>query len=172
MTLRLTSITLLILTALEPRLALAQAAQPQPAAAALNIAGDIASPVQLSLADLAKMPRATATVHEMDGSSNRYEGVALRDVLTRAGAPLGKDFRGKAVSTCVLAKARDGYAAVFTLGEVDPDFGNEQIIVADKRNGEPLPENQGPFRIVCPNDKHGARSVRMLETLEVMRLRK
>ena len=167
MTKRGIRIDVLTLAALFSGLALGQVTQ-----ATLAVTGDISSPLQLSLDDLAKMPRATATVHEMDGSSNRYEGVALRDVLARAGAPLGKAFRGKAVSTCVLAKARDGYEAVFALGEVEPDFGNEQIIVADKRNGAPLPANQGPFCIVCPNDKHGARSVRMLETLEVMQLRK
>lgn len=145
----------------------------QPAAqSTLAVTGDVASPSHFSPDDLAKMPRQTVTVHEMDGATNRYEGVALRDILERAGAPLGKAFRGKAVSTYVLAKAGDGYEVVFTLGEIDPDFGNESIIVADRRNGEPLPANQGPFRIVCPNDKHGARSARMLESLEVVRLRK
>ena len=59
---------------------------------------------------------------------------------------------------------------VFTLGELDAAFGNEQILVADKRDGKPLFGYQGPFRLVCPNDKAGARSVRMLETLEFVRL--
>ena len=72
----------------------------------------------------------------------------------------------------MLAKAHDGYQVVFTLGEIDPAFGNEQIIVADKRDGKPLFGYQGPFRLVCPNDKAGARSVRMLETLEIVRLQK
>jgi DMSO/TMAO reductase YedYZ molybdopterin-dependent catalytic subunit len=146
-------------------LALAQSAP------TLAVTGDVPSPLQLSLNDLAKMPRQTVSVHEMDGSTNQYEGVPLAEVLKRAGAPIGA-MRGKAVSTYVLAKAHDGYEVVFTLGEIDPDFGNESIIVADKRNGEPLSATQGPFRIVCPNDKHGARSERMLETLEVVRLRK
>jgi hypothetical protein len=64
----------------------------------------------------------------------------------------------------------DGYQVTFTLGELDPQFGNESILVADKRDGKPLPDKQGPFRLVCPNDHEGARSVRMLETLEVVRL--
>ena len=53
---------------------------------------------------------------------------------------------------------------------MDAAFGNEQILVADKRDGKPLFGYQGPFRLVCPNDKAGARSVRMLETLEFVRL--
>jgi hypothetical protein len=55
---------------------------------------------------------------------------------------------------------------------MDDAFGNESIIVADKRDAKPLFGYQGPFRLVCPNDKAGARSVRMLETLEVVRLQK
>jgi hypothetical protein len=46
------------------------------------------------------------------------------------------------------------------------------VIIADKRDGKPLFEYQGPLRLVCPNDKAGARSVRMLETLEFVRLLK
>lgn len=146
---------------------------PQPSAPAiLNVIGDVSSPLQLKADDLMKMPRETVSVKEEDGSSIQYEGVPLREVLARAGAPLGKNLRGKALTTYVLAKAHDDYAVLFALAEVDAAFGNESILVADKRDGKPLFGYQGPFRLVCPNDKAGARSVRMLETLEVVRLRK
>ena len=49
---------------------------------------------------------------------------------------------------------------------------NYPILVADKRDGQPLPSEQGPLRIVCPDDKEGARSVRMLQSLQVVQLRK
>jgi hypothetical protein len=100
-----------------------------------------------------------------------YEGVPLRDVLKKAGLPLGK-LRGKALTTYILAKAHDGYQVVFTLGEIDAELGNQQILVADKRDGKALFGYQGPFRLICPHDKAGARSVRMLESLEIVRLRK
>ena len=54
-----------------------------------------------------------------------------------------------------------------SVGELDPDLGGARIIVADKRDGKPLFEYQGPFRLVIPADKEGARSVLMLERLEV-----
>ena len=101
-----------------------------------------------------------------------YEGVPLGEILKRAGAPIEKELRGKALASYVLAQARDGYQVVFTLAEVAPDFANEPIVVADRRDGKPLPEPQGPLRLVCPNDKAGARSVRMLQSLEIVRLRK
>jgi hypothetical protein len=143
-----------------------------PPAAVLAVQGDIGSPLSLTADDLAKMPRETVSVPAPDGTKIVYEGVTLLEVLQKAGAPLGKQLRGKALTTYVLAKAHDGYQVVFTVGEVDSQFGNESILVADKRDGKPLPDKQGPFRLVCPNDKEGARSVRMLETLEIVRLAK
>lgn len=142
------------------------------APAVLSIKGDVSAPLELKADDLAKMARETASVKEQDGSEIQYEGVPLRAVLERAGAPLGKNLRGKALTTYVVAKAKDGYEVVFTLGEIDAAFGNEAILIADKRDGKALFGYQGPFRLVCPNDKAGARSVRMLETLEVVRLQK
>lgn len=140
--------------------------------AVLAVTGDVSSPLQLTAEDLAKFPRESVSVQEQDGSKIQYEGVALRDVLAKAGAPLGKELRGKALASYILAKARDGYEVVFTLGEIDAGFGNQTILIADKRDGKPLFGYQGPFRLVCPNDKAGARSVRMLESLELVRLKK
>lgn len=142
------------------------------APAIVTITGDVSSPLQLNAEDFAKMPRETVSVSEQDGASVQYEGVPLREILKRAGAPLGKELRGKALSTYILAKAHDGYQVVFALAEVDASFANESILLADKRDGKPLFGYQGPFRLVCPNDKAGARSVRMLETLEIVRLKK
>jgi hypothetical protein len=85
---------------------------------------------------------------------------------------MGKQLRGKALATYVLATAHDGYQVVFSLAEVAPEFANETILVADRREGKPMVEPLGPFRIVCANDQAQARGVRMLEKLEVVRLRK
>jgi DMSO/TMAO reductase YedYZ molybdopterin-dependent catalytic subunit len=143
-----------------------------PPAAVLSVQGDVAAPLSLTADDLAKMPRETVSLPAPDGSKTVYEGVKLFEVLRKAGAPFGEKLRGKALATYVLAKAQDGYQVAFTLGELDPQFGNESILLADTRDGKPLPDKQGPFRLVCPNDKEGARSVRMLQTLEVVRLAK
>jgi len=143
-----------------------------PPVAVLSVQGDIATPLMLTASDLAKMPRETVSVPAPDGSRIVYQGVSLFAVLEKAGVPTGGKLRGKALASYVLAKARDGYQVAFTLGELDPQFGNESILIADTRDGKPLPDRQGPFRLVCPNDKEGARSVRMLETLEVVRLAK
>ena len=149
-----------------------QTDSPTAAPPQLAVRGDVSRPLILKADDLAGMPRETVSVPDQDGTKVAYEGVPLREVLKRAGIPLGTELRGKALASYVLAKAHDGYEVVFSLGEIDTSFGNEAILIADKRDGKPLFGYQGPFRLVCPNDKAGARSVRRLETLEFVRLQK
>jgi DMSO/TMAO reductase YedYZ molybdopterin-dependent catalytic subunit len=138
----------------------------------LAVTGDVATPLSLKAEDLAGMPREKVTIPEQDGSLIEYEGVPLVEIMKKAGAPLGGQLRKNALASYILAKAQDGYQVVFTLGEIDAAFANEKILVADKRDGKPLFGYQGPFRLVCPNDKAGARSVRMLQTLEFVKLLK
>jgi DMSO/TMAO reductase YedYZ molybdopterin-dependent catalytic subunit len=136
---------------------------------ALIIAGDVAQPLTIKPADLKTMPRTTVTVSE-EGRQVSYEGVLVGELLKRAGAPVGRDLSGKAVATYVRASAKDGYQVVFSLAELDPAFTPNDIIVADTIDGKPLFDYQGPLRIVAPHDKRGARSIRMLQRLEVVRL--
>jgi hypothetical protein len=170
MTTRHLLVQIWIPTAICLGLVYAQAPQ-QSGPPAIAISGDGTRPLTLKAEDIASMPREKATVPEQDGTQVEYEGVPLRELLKKAGLPFGK-LRGKALTTYILAKAHDGYQVVFTLGEIDAEFGNQQILVADKRDGKALFGYQGPFRLVCPHDKAGARSVRMLESLEIVRLQK
>jgi hypothetical protein len=117
------------------------------------------------------MARTTVTMSE-EGREMQYGGVLVGDVLKRAGAPLGRDLTGAAVATYVVASAKDGYQVVFSLAELDPAFTPNDIIIADTIDGKPLFDYQGPLRIVAPHDKRGARSIRMLQKIDVVRLRK
>jgi DMSO/TMAO reductase YedYZ molybdopterin-dependent catalytic subunit len=143
-----------------------------PASTTLIIGGDIPTPLTLKVEDLAKMPRQTIVLTEADGSKTEYEGVALVEILKRAGAPVGKGLRGNALASYVVAKAHDGYQVVYSLAELDPELTEGRFIVADKRDGKPLFGYQGPFRIVAGTDKAAARSVRMLDEIDVVRLKK
>jgi hypothetical protein len=58
------------------------------------------------------------------------------------------------------------------VGELDPDLSGDRVIVADRADGKPIEGDRGPFRIVVPQDTRGARSIRMLERIEIVRLRK
>jgi len=139
--------------------------------ATLLIGGDVKTPLALKAADLKSMPRTTVVLSD-GGRDMKYEGVLVGELLKRAGAPVGADFRGPAVATYVLATAKDGYQAVFSLAELDPEFTSNEVLVADTADGKPLAEPQGPLRLVSPHDKRPARGVRMLIKLEVVRVAK
>jgi DMSO/TMAO reductase YedYZ molybdopterin-dependent catalytic subunit len=147
------------------------AAQVAATAVTLSIAGDVTTPITLTPTELKAMPRSTVKV-EADGQTTTYEGVLVGELLKRAGAPVGAALRGDAISTYIVAIAKDGYQAVFSIAELDPAFTGSEILVADTADGKPLFEYQGPLRIVCPKDTKGARSVRMLERINVVRLKK
>jgi hypothetical protein len=96
--------------------------------------------------------------------------VLLPDLLRAAGATFGKELRGPLLAAYVLAEAKDGYRVVYSIGEVDPDTGNAQILVADKKNGDPLPVAEGPYRFVLPQDKRAARWIRQTTRISVHQL--
>ena len=135
----------------------------------VRVSGAVSQPLALSLQDLAAMPRTKVTAKEHDITAT-YEGVTLAEILQKAGAPMGKLLRGKAMATYVLVTAKDGYRVVFALPELDPDFtdASQKIILADTADGKPLPEKQGPVRIIVPQEKRGGRWIRMVESIEVV----
>ena len=119
--------------------------------------------VIMTAADLVAMPRHSVTANQ-HGKEVTYEGVYMRDVLAKAGVPFGADLKGKALSMYVLATAHDGYAVVYTLTEMDPAFSEGDLLIADKVGGPP----EGPFRVIAPHDRKPARSLRMLESIDVV----
>jgi len=139
------------------------------ATAELRISGDVATPLTLSASDLKNMPRQTLKVmNPHEKKEEIYEGVAIRELLRRAGVPQNEKLRGAAMAIYVVAEASDGYRAVFSLAELDSDIQDSDVIVADTLNGAALAEKQGPFKMVAPHDKRPARWVRMLKSLTVM----
>lgn len=138
---------------------------------ALTVAGDVATPLSVTPEQLKTFPRTKVEVKE-EGRTLVYEGVLVGEILKRAGATLGAELRGNAIASYVVASATDGYQVVFSLGELDPALTGNDIIVADTIDGKPLFAYQGPLRIVAPKDARGARSIRMLQRLEVVRLKK
>jgi len=147
-------------------------AQERPHSGTLVVVADPSKPLTLKPPDLAAMPRTTITVKQPDGRGVTHEGVLVAELLKRAGVPLGKALRGDAMATYVVASATDGYRVIFSLAELDPEFTGSEIMVADRTNGQPLLADQGPLRLVAPKDLAGARSIRMLERIEVVRLLK
>lgn len=141
---------------------------------ALRIAGvagrdGVAKPaLELSLADIAAMPRTTLPGKTHDGKDHTFEGVAMAELLRRAGLPQGENVRGPLLARYILVSAHDGYRALFSLPEFDPAFTDSRAIIADKMDGQPLSAHDGPLRLVLPSEKREARWVRMVERIEIL----
>ncbi len=143
-------------------------AQAPAAAARLEITGAVRTPLFLSAAELKAMARTTVHTGGQGGQLTQvYEGVALAELLQRAGVPQGDDLGGPWLAAYVVAVAADGYRAVFSLAELDAGVGDSQVLVADTLDGAPLAEGLGPFRLVVPGDRRAGRWVRMLKSVTV-----
>lgn len=149
-------------------LSLTAVAQTVPAPVGVQVISDnLAQPIRLSPAQLAKLPRQQVTRPDHDGKKRTYSGVALYAVLTTAGAKLGPDLPRKVLAHYVLVSAADGYQAVFALAELDPAFAPRPVLLADRCDGQPLPATAGPYQIIVPDEKKMGRCVRQVQSLRV-----
>jgi hypothetical protein len=124
--------------------------------------------LQFTLADLAAMPRVSVQGKTHDGKDHGFEGVALAELLHRAGLPQGEDVRGPVLTRYILVTAHDGYRVLFSLAELDPAFSDSRALLADRMDGQPLNSRDGPLRIVLPSEKREARWIRMVERIEIL----
>lgn len=163
------SLVMLLLTAVMPFAGRNEAHPFQTAAPQhLKVYGTVTTPLDLSAAELKQFSRKTLkTVNPHSQKEETYEGIAVQELLHRAGVAEGENVRGTVMTTYVLAEASDGYRVVFSLGELDAGIGDNGALVADTLDGGPLDNKHGPFQLVVPHDKRAARWVRMLTSLQV-----
>ncbi len=135
----------------------------------LSVSGEVEKPLKLTAADLAKLPHRSVRAKGHDGKEAEFDGVPVFEVLKLAGVKFGEDLRGKNLALYLLVEAADGYRAVFALPELDPAYTDKLILLADKREGKPLDDKEGPLRIVIPDEKHQSRWVRQVTGLVVKR---
>jgi hypothetical protein len=134
----------------------------------LTIQTDSGKQVVLSRADLETLPHIKATAAEHSSGQVNFEGVTLKSVLEKAGVAFGESMKGKRLTHCLLVEASDGYRVVIALPELDPAFTDKRTLLAFLRDGKPLGEKEGPYRIVIPDEKRMARWVRQLTTLKIV----
>jgi hypothetical protein len=132
------------------------------AAAALAVGGSAKVDAAL-LAGLAPV-EATLNFH---GEVHHCSGPTLAAVVAKLGLPANETLRGAALQRGIMVHARDGYAVLFSLGELDPGTGAEPAIIATQCDGKQIGPDEGPYRLVLPNDKRPARSVRQVESIEL-----
>ncbi|PSD44278.1 molybdopterin-binding protein [Elizabethkingia anophelis] len=138
----------------------------------LKVSGDVLHPLEFTLSDLSKLKHKNASLKDKDGNTHIYSGVALQDILLKAGVPSGKELHGENLSKYLLVKCTDGYQVLFSLAELDPSIADKNIIIADSVDGKPLPDAKGPLRIVAEGEKKPARSPYQVAALVIGKINK
>jgi hypothetical protein len=136
----------------------------------LTIQTEAGKQIVLTRTDIESLPH-VKVASTASGASATYEGVALRAVLERAGVGFGETLKGKRLASCLLVEAADGYRVVIALPEIDPGFIDKQVVLASSKDGKPLDDKEGPYRIVILDEKRMARWVRQVTTLKIVDVR-
>jgi DMSO/TMAO reductase YedYZ molybdopterin-dependent catalytic subunit len=139
----------------------AQAATDPP----LAVTGLVSNPLHLTLAELGTFPVTHVSATQVSGHGPvplDCSGASLAAILDKAGLNVGNKNNAR-LGHSVLVTADDGYAIAFSMGEIDPDYGSENVIVATQCNGKTL-ENP---RLVVSSDKHAGRAVQGVVSIEV-----
>jgi DMSO/TMAO reductase YedYZ molybdopterin-dependent catalytic subunit len=137
----------------------------------LDLLGDLPNPRRIDLSELHGLPRVevrTTDPHD-PGKEIVYSGTPLVETLKAGGLLLDSGMGGlrETVKMTVIVEATDGYLAVFSLAELDPELTDRIILLADTKDGQPLPLREGPLRIIVPGEKRPARWVRQVKALTV-----
>ena len=111
----------------------------------------------------------------LQGTKHQVTGVRLDKVLTHLGftpGPMGKDVpvsvKRAGFRKVVVATARDGFQAVFTVAECFQGMGPGEVLVVWAVDGKPLAPADGPLRLAVLTDAEPSRSLRQLKKLEIV----
>ena len=128
-----------------------------------TVSGAIAAPKTFDLAELKSLPRLTATV-----TGTAWAGVSLWALLDKSvGIASDPAVKNDVLTKTLVATGNDGYRVAFSLGELDPAFGNQPDLIAYEADGKPIGPD-GFARLIVPNDVKGGRHVSRLVSLQVV----
>ncbi len=135
----------------------------------LRVGGEVQHRLELDLKKLEALPPANENVWYFAGGSavnTTWTGALLLDVLNAAVLNLDPNVKNDILRKIIIVTGSDGYQAVIAGGEIEPQFGGEQIIIAYKNDGQLL-GSDGFARLVVPGDKSGGRAVANIVRIEV-----
>lgn len=140
----------------------------------LRIGGAVEHPVVYDLGTLQALPTRSQTVSFQSGAgfqTHTYVGASTWDVLERAGVSIDPAIKNDALNRVVMVTGTDGYRSVFSLGELDPAFGNRASLLAHAEvvGGATVPLGSDGFvRVTAPGDVRGGRYVSGAVSVDVL----
>lgn len=92
-------------------------------------------------------------LEDTSGNVTIYHGTPLLEVLEKNGLDL-RTMAGerKSAAEVVLVAARDGYSVAFSVGELRGNRSNPRVFLVSETSAGPLPENEGPVRLIVYGD--------------------
>ena len=136
------------------------------ASAALTVTLADGTRRMLDLAELQALPTQTASLKRRDGTPYTVTGVSV------AGLDLSQNLGPAFIAGhALVARAADGYRAVFGLTVADPHFGTPPLLVTwTDEEGSALPAKRGPLQLIHTSEARPVRWVRQLVAIEVKAL--
>lgn len=137
-----------------------------PSDGALHVGGQVYNPLVLTMDNLRAYPSQTAEVTYLsseDTVNASFTGVLLWEILSNAQVNFNADIGNDKLGFYIVATGSNGFQVVIAWGEIDPEFGNQPILVAYEKDGTALDTAQ----LVVPGDSRGGRYVSGLVSLEV-----
>jgi DMSO/TMAO reductase YedYZ molybdopterin-dependent catalytic subunit len=134
-----------------------------------KITGEVQNPTTYDEDSLGALPHSTedvAFLTKTGPQSGSFQGVLLWDLLNKAGITSDPNRHGQ--FQYVEVTSTDCYQVVLALGEINPGFGGEQVLVADGANGAPLGSDTGFARLIVPGDKFGGRDAFWITSIKVL----
>ena len=129
----------------------------------ITAAGEQTKPIDAGTVE--RLPPVEQRVSFLTGHGTEqatYTGALLWSVLEKADL-LRSDPRAHLHQT-VIVTGHDGYVAALALAEIDPEFEGKQVLLAYRRDGQPM---LGELRLVVPGDRRGGRSVRDVVRIDI-----
>lgn len=134
----------------------------------LAVQGLLQHPQSVDLAALRRLPSETVRVQyeteHGDAVNATFTGVPLWALLQAAGG-LSDTARGADVRHIIRVTASDAYVAVLSTGEIAPNFGAKQALIAYQRDGALL--GSKGYYLVMPGDKRDSRYVSDVVSIRV-----
>jgi Oxidoreductase molybdopterin binding domain len=146
--------------------ALSGSSSPEPT---IRVFGQVQTPKIFNVRALKKLPDSNQNVtYFAAGSvvSHSFTGALLWDLLQSVGIIVDPVIKNDILRKTIIVTGSDGYAEVFAAGEIAPNFGGNQVLIAYEVDGQLL-GTEGPAEIVAPGDKAGGRFVHNIATIEV-----
>lgn len=139
--------------------------------AVLHVEVENGKTLDLTAKDLAKFTRREVKAKGHDEKDSIYSGYNLSEILLAAGAKIGAgELRGKEMGSYLTVEAADGYKATFSIAEIAPEFTDKVVLLADTRDGKPLPATEAAWQLIVPDDKKHGRWVRQVAALKIRKV--